>query len=115
MRAGTIRYRISLQRPVVIRNDTGEVIVDQWVEFASVWAAIEPVSGREYLSSSEFRAQITTRIRIRWRPDVDATTRVVTQDDGTVYSIDAALAVRGLTRELHLMCSTGVITEGGQP
>lgn len=114
MRAGTLRYPVSLQKPVRLMNDTGEVIVDQWAEFAKVWAAIEPVSGREYLASSEFRAQITTRIRIRWRPDVDASARVVA-DDGTVYSIDAAMPVRGLTRELHLMCSSGVITEGGQP
>jgi SPP1 family predicted phage head-tail adaptor len=114
MRAGTLRYRVSLQRPVRLKDDTGEVIVDQWAEIDRVWAAFEPVSGREYLASSDFRASVTTRIRIRWRPDVDATARVVA-DDGTVYSIDAALPVRGLQRELHLMCSTGVITEGGQP
>lgn len=114
MRAGTLRYRVSLQRPVVLKNDVGEVIVDSWSEIAKVWAAIEPIKGSEYLTSSEFRSQVLTRIRIRWRADVDATVRVVT-DDGTVYSIDAAMPVKGLTRELHLMCSSGVITEGGQP
>lgn len=114
MRAGTIRSRISLQRPVRIKDDTGEMIVDQWSEFAKVWAAVEPITGREYMAASEFRASTTTRIRIRWRPDVDASMRVVA-DDGTVYSVDAVLPVRGLTRQIHLMCSTGVITEGGQP
>jgi SPP1 family predicted phage head-tail adaptor len=99
---------------VKLKSDAGEVIVDRWSEFAKVWAAIEPVSGREYMASSEFRAGITTRIRIRWRADVDASVRVV-DSIGTVYSIDAALPVRGLTRELHLMCATGVITDGGQP
>lgn len=114
MRAGPLRYRVSIQKPVVLRNDSGEVIVDSWSEVAKVWAAIEPISGREYMASTEFRAGITTRIRIRWRADVDAACRVVA-DDGTVYSIDAALPVKGLTRELALMVSAGVITEGGQP
>ncbi|MGF6932977.1 SPP1 family predicted phage head-tail adaptor [Paraburkholderia sp. UCT70] len=114
MQAGKLRYRVSIQRPLRIQNDAGEVIVDQWAEIARVWAAIEAISGREYMASSEFRAGITTRIRIRWRSDVDATARVVA-GDGTIYSIDVAMPVKGLTRELHLMCSTGVITEGGQP
>jgi len=114
MQAGRLRYRVSIQRPLRIQNDAGEVIVDQWSEIAKVWAAIEPVSGREYMASTEYRAGITTRIRIRWRSDVDASARVV-GPDGTVYSIDVAMPVKGLTRELHLMCSAGVITEGGQP
>jgi SPP1 family predicted phage head-tail adaptor len=113
MRAGTLRNRVSLQRPVVVKNDMGEVIVDDWSEIAKVWAAIEPVKGSEYFTASEFRSHVITRIRIRWRPDVDGTVRVVNGD--TVYTIDALLSVRGLTRELHLMCSCGVVTEGGQP
>jgi SPP1 family predicted phage head-tail adaptor len=114
MQAGRLRNRVTIQRPVRIQNDSGEVIVDTWTDVAPVWAAIESVTGREYMASTEFRANVTHRIRIRYRADVDATHRVV-DARGTIYSIDAVLPVRGLQRELQLMCSSGVVTEGGQP
>jgi SPP1 family predicted phage head-tail adaptor len=114
MRAGRIRYRVSIQKPVVLKNDSGEVIVDRWVEVARVWVAVEPISGSEYMTASQFRASITRRLRMRWRPDIDSSMRVVA-DDGVIYSIDTVMPTRGLTRELQLMCSSGVITDGGQP
>ncbi|HEY2023568.1 phage head closure protein [Paraburkholderia sp.] len=113
MQAGRIRYRLTFERAVKLKNDAGEIIVDEWVVAFRVWGSIEPVSGREYLTASEFRAGITTRIRVRWRDDLDPSLRIVCA--GTIYNIDAILPVQGLHREAQIMCGSGVITEGGSP
>jgi SPP1 family predicted phage head-tail adaptor len=113
MQAGRLRYRLTFEKPVRVLDETGEVIVDQWVEAFTVRGALEPLTGREYLSASEFRASITTRARIRWRSDLDPAMRIVCQ--GVTYEIDAILPVMGLHKEAQIMCRSGVNTSGGQP
>jgi SPP1 family predicted phage head-tail adaptor len=113
MQAGRLRYRLRFERPVRIRDESGEMIVDQWVEAFTVWGSVEPLTGREYLASAEFRPGVSTRIRVRWRDDLDASLRVL--HAGTVYDIQAVLPVMGLHKEAQLMCGSGVITDGGQP
>lgn len=113
MQAGRLRYRLRFEKPVRIRDESGEVIVDQWVEAFTVWGAVEPLTGREYLTSAEFRPGVSTRIRVRWRDDLDASLRVL--HAGVVYDIQAVLPVMGLHQEALLMCGSGIVTEGGQP
>lgn len=118
MAGGALRHRVQLHEPVVqIDADTGEPVITDWLDHGQVWAAIEPVSGREWLQSAEFREGVTTRIRIRWRDDVTSMWRVIhTRTSGdTVYGIDAVLPRYEGMSELHLMCSSGTNAAGGQP
>ena len=113
MQAGRLRYRFTFQRPVRMRDASGEMIVDGWLDVFTMWGSVEALSGREYLTSSEFRAGITSGLRVRWRPDIDTSMRVIC--DGVTYDIAAVLPVKGLHKELVLMCNSGVVTQGGQP
>jgi SPP1 family predicted phage head-tail adaptor len=113
MFAGRLRYRLTFQKPVKILDESGEVIVDTWVSQFTVWGSIEPLSGREYLSASEFRAGITSSVRMRWREGIDTGMRIVC--DGTVYDIVAVLPMKGLHREVVFMCTSGIANDGGQP
>lgn len=122
LKSGPLRYRVTIQRPEVETNESGEAVVTGWVDFAYVYAAIEALSGREWLASAEFRPGVTTRIRIRWRDGLDASMRVLHYarhgDEPprlTVYAIDAVIPQWQGMSEIQLMCSDGVITEGGQP
>jgi SPP1 family predicted phage head-tail adaptor len=114
VRAGPLRHRVQLQAPIVrVSDEDGEPIVERWQNVAKVWASIEPATGREWLASQEFRAQVTTRIRIRWRVDVTSAMRAL--HGATVYSIEAVLPGYAGRSELQLMCSSGLINDGGQP
>jgi SPP1 family predicted phage head-tail adaptor len=114
IKAGPLRYRVVLQSPVVQTDDTGEPVITDWVDVCPpVWAAIETLSGREWLASAEFRPDVSTRIRIRWRTGVSASHRVV--HGGTTYNIAAVLPKFEGMSELHLYCGSGVVTQGGQP
>ena len=122
IKSGALRYRVTIQRPEVETDGSGEAIVTGWADVATVYAAIEALSGREWLASAQFRPGVTTRIRIRWRDGLDAGMRVLhygRQGGGpprlTVYAIDAVIPQWQGMSEIQLMCSDGVITEGGQP
>lgn len=83
--SGKLRHRVRIERYDYLRDSQGEVIQDPvtgetpqaWVEVAEVWAAIEPVSGREFIQSAATQSKVDARIVIRQRDDVDASMRLV--------------------------------------
>jgi SPP1 family predicted phage head-tail adaptor len=102
MDIGTLRHRVNIyDRGTVTRNSVGEDIPAYDALVAEVWAAVEPLSGREFLEASQLQADVTVRIRIRYRGDIHPNMRAV---EGThTYHIDAALDQKGERKELHLM------------
>lgn len=68
MRAGKLRHRITLQSPAVTRDEFGAE-VQTWADERTVWAQVEPLSGREYLEARATTQEITHRIRTRYQPD----------------------------------------------
>jgi SPP1 family predicted phage head-tail adaptor len=76
MRAGRLRHRITIQQPVITRDGTGESL-ETWGAFAVVWAAVEPLRGREMFAAQEMHSEITTRIRLRYLAGIDTTMRVL--------------------------------------
>lgn len=109
MKVGRLRHYVTLQR----RQDqvvNGEVVL-AWVDLANVWAGIEPLSGREFFAAQQINSDATVRIQIRWRDDVDSTTRVkhqITHDSPArfdYYDVSAVLADPVITRRwLTLVC-----------
>lgn len=88
--AGRLRHRVSLQAKVATRDpDTGAPLVT-WQELAKVWAAIEPLSAREFIAAQATRSEVTARIVIRYRGDVVATMRAV--HGARIYNIAGVLA-----------------------
>lgn len=101
MKAGELRHKVTLQQMSTTRDSFGAV-VETWADVATVWAAIEPAGGRETLAGQEVTAEVTHRVRIRYRADVTPEMRANFQ--GRVFDIQAVLNVDGRGRELHLLC-----------
>lgn len=74
MRAGNLRHRIGIQKKSITKNSYGENVTS-WTTDAIVWAAIWPVSGKEYFNAQQVQAGITHKIRIRHRT-LSASTRI---------------------------------------
>lgn len=101
MRAGKLRHRVTIQQVTETRSATGAV-VEAWGDVADVWAAVEPLRGREFFASKEFQAQVDTRIRIRYYPGVIPKMRVLW---GTrIYLVDSVINPEERDKELQLMC-----------
>lgn len=109
MNAGRLRHKIDIEQLVAgspNQNEYGEPS-EVWTVFLNdIWAAVEPLQGRELFAAQEHHAEVTTRIRIRYRDGVTAKMRVVFE--GAYYDIKAVIDPERRHRELHLLCTTGV-------
>lgn len=104
--AGRLRHKVSLQ-DCVERVDPATGARDKaWVEVAKVWAEIAPLSARDFIQSAALQSQVTTRITIRYRENVDASMRIVHR--GRIYDIAGVLPDKNSGLEyLTLPCSEG--------
>lgn len=105
---GKLRHRVTIVALQQVQDPDTGIITEGWADLADVWAAVEPLSGREYLSSQAQQAEITTRITMCWRADVDARMRVrhETQAGTQLYEIHAVLPDPDSGVEwMTLMCS----------
>jgi SPP1 family predicted phage head-tail adaptor len=101
MKAGDLKHKITLQTCTPTNNSNLEAI-PTYSNFATVWAAIESISGKEYWESKTVTAETVVRIRIRYIPGVLPTMRIVY--GSRIFHIDAILHLHEQKREIHLMC-----------
>lgn len=98
-----LRHRVTILRPPGPEDvDEYGQPLDAFVPVATVWAAIEPLRGREYFSAMSEHAEVTTRIRIRYRDDVDRT--MIVQYGETTFEILHIIRPEFGKKELQLMC-----------
>lgn len=104
LKAGTLRHRVALQRKEQTQNPLTGAMVTTWVPVATVWAAVEPLSAREFVAAQAVQSDVSVRITVRYRPGITAALRIV--HDGKVYNITGVLADKDSGREyLTLPCA----------
>ncbi len=101
IRAGKLRHRVTIQQKSVTRNTFGEEVVT-WQDVATVWAAIEPLRGREFFESQQINAEVTTQITIRYRDGIAPEMRIIY--NSKIYDIQAAINTEERDKELILLC-----------
>ena len=99
--AGWLRHRITIQDKSVARNAYGEEVIT-WTEVATVWAAVWPIRGREYMEAQQQQADVTHRVMIRYRTDVVPTMRITW--GSRTFMIESVIEVRSARRDMELIC-----------
>lgn len=89
MRAGKLRHRVTLQKLIQAQNPVTGELTKQWVDLDSVWASIEYLSGREFIAAQAVQSEVTARILIRYRSDVEPKMRIKYRDK--LYNIHGVL------------------------
>jgi SPP1 family predicted phage head-tail adaptor len=102
MRAGQLRHKITIQNTTVTQDSYGSK-VDTWAIFATVWASVEPVSGREYFESAKLNAEITHRVRIRYTAGVTPDMKILYGD--RTFNIKSVINREERNRDMELMCA----------
>lgn len=74
MKVGRMRYRVMFLKSTEMYDDDGN-IADDWSPVCSVWADIENVNGREFFGSGQNMTEVTSKIYIRYRADINAKMR----------------------------------------
>ena len=110
MRSGRLRHRCILQSKTYAQDAYGAEVVT-WSTEATVWGAIEPLSGKEFFSQDSVQAEARVRIVIRYYSGVLTTWRV--KHDNLIYDIKHVQNESTRDRTMELMCSQGVTDDQG--
>lgn len=106
MNAGQLRHRVVIESRTGTQDSVGQPI-DDWSVFAELWAAVEPLTGRELFSAQQVNAETTTRVRMRYREGLDTSMRIV--HHGINYNILNIIDPEMRHIELQLLCSIGLV------
>ena len=101
MNAGQLDQRVTVERLQQGQDELGQPVTT-WTALYTIWAAVEPLTGREYIAATAAVSEVTTRICLRYRPGITPADRV--NHEGRVYGITSVIDYRSANRELVLMC-----------
>jgi len=101
MNPGKLRHRITIQQRSSEQDGYGGQI-DTWDDVATVWASVEPLTGRALFAAQELNSEVTIKITMRYRAGITYAMRVAY---GTrTFDILAPIDPEERHIELHLMC-----------
>lgn len=106
MKIGSLRHKVTLQKKVVTEDELKQQ-TETWTDIATVWASVEPLSGREYFTAKQVNADISVKITMRYRKDVTPEMRVAFNE--TVYEILSVIDPEERNISLILMCREAVV------
>lgn len=75
MNIGDMKHRITIQKPVVIIDESG-FERETWEDFKTVWASISNLHGREYFEAATVNAEKTIKFTIRFIDGIDNSMRI---------------------------------------
>lgn len=100
MSIGQMRYRVNLLQPSTVRDTFGGR--SNPVAFATTYAKIEALQGKELYKAQEMVAEVSHRVTIRYQPGV--VTKYLVDFKGRIFSIEAIINVEERNRFLQLLC-----------
>lgn len=98
---GGLRKRITIQQPSATQNTRGEEI-PSWTTYATVWAQIEPLNGRELLAAQQVQSQVNTKITIRYQSGVTPDMRI--QYGSRYFDIQSIMNIEERNRMIEMQC-----------
>lgn len=102
MQAGKLNRRVTIETPTITRGADFKEPVETWATFATVWAAIEPLSGRELQVFRQTESEVSIRVRIRYLAGVLPKMRVV--HGARVLRVESVIDKVDAHREIELLC-----------
>lgn len=104
MRAGRLRHRVSIRALQAVKDPTTGQVTKTWVEFAKVFAAVEPMSAKQFDGAEQNSSKVMTVVTIRWRAGIVASMRI--HHGSRILEIHGVLPDKKSGREfLTLPCS----------
>lgn len=77
---GKMRHRITFQQFSGELDGYGDPLQaddTNWDDVATVWAAIDPISGREFYAAEQSQSEVSHKVRCRYRAGLDTAMRIV--------------------------------------
>lgn len=104
--AAELNRRVTIEQPVETRDPTFGAVTRTWNPVATVWAAVEPLSGRQIERQRELGSEVTLRVRTRMSSLVAGVTPKMRITHGAKrYEIDSVINPAEARDELIMMCT----------
>lgn len=106
IKAADLRHSIRILYRVNYKDQYGDETVGWEVRYPLVYAAVHPVSGKEFIAAQQVENKYTYRFTIRYKPFILESDTV--EFRGKQYNIEAVLSDQDSGIEyLTLLCSEG--------
>jgi SPP1 family predicted phage head-tail adaptor len=108
--AGMLTRRIKIQRPSTIKDSVGAPC-RSWLDVATVWADIQPLSGKKAVIANRISAELSHQIIVRYQslydnPQQVAQMRVLYK--ARIFNIHSALNEDEKRTQIILLASEGL-------
>ena len=101
IKIGDLRHRITFEGPVKTKDEyLSEIIV--WQDVVTVWASVEPLTGREYFYAHQIKNEVSHRVRVRYRTDIDVSMRI--NHLGRYFKIESMIDKEEKHEFLEILC-----------
>ena len=107
IKAGELRHRIRHQQPSRV-SDTEGGFTTTWSTNKTVWAAIWPQKGKEYVDHMLVQGDVITKIRIRYFSGVDIGDRFQDVRTSAIYKINFVMNWENRNIYLDCLCTQEV-------
>lgn len=87
MRVGTLRHRILVQEKQQEQDQNTGDMVEKWVDLRRIWAAINPLSARDFIAANAAQTEVSARLTIRSDYTLTAAMRMIYIKRGIAYTI----------------------------
>ena len=101
MKAGSLRHKITIETPSETSDGLGGMTTT-WNTLKSIWAAVMPLRGQEYIGAMQTTSEISHRVRIRYMSGVTPKQRIKWGD--RYFDIESVLNPSERNIMLELMC-----------
>jgi SPP1 family predicted phage head-tail adaptor len=100
MRAGLLRNKITIEQVNNSQAADGQ-FTESWITFATTWASIQPLRGKELSDAAQMGGRITHKIISRHVQNVTPDMRIV--HGTTVYHVESAFLIDNRNITLQIM------------
>lgn len=105
MDPGELNQRVTLQRRAVGTDAMGQAS-GAWTDVATVWARVLPLRGREFFAAAQVQQELSIKVTMRYRADVEPTMRLMWQ--GKPHDITGVIQLGGKKVWIEVMALGGV-------
>jgi SPP1 family predicted phage head-tail adaptor len=110
VRSGDLNRRVTLQQRSTSQDSFGERS-QTWLDVMTVWAAIEPLSGRELELAQKLSSEVTHRLTVRYQSSLTDTRAVAGMRalyKSRIFNIQAAMNEDEANVRIHLLATEGL-------
>lgn len=98
---GEMRHRITFQKPLETPDGhKGHTV--KWQDLITVWASVESLSGREYFYAHQIKAEVTHRVKTRYRTDITVKMRIKHRE--RMLGIESIIDLKERRETLEILC-----------